>query len=344
MRRWPLVLIGPIVSLVALVWILRQLDVARLLDSLRDLRVSWLALMIPVYLCAYLMRGLRWELMLRPAKPIRLGVTTSIIFLGMLANNLLPARLGELVRAFALRAREKLPTAFGLASIVAERIFDGATLLLIFCATAVITPFPESLDRVLASMGWIAASLLLVALAVVLVARIRPQLIEALAGSVAGWLPEHVRKLVEQLWRSALGALAFLRADRTLLLFALLSLAVWLIEGAVLWLGLLAFGLEPDPHLAYFTLVLIGFGVAVPSAPGYFGVFEACVVLAFAAFGLSREVALSYAVVVHSLHFAVIGIAGLLSLQALGLSFGSLRQLSRDADARLSDDGVPDRA
>ena len=335
-------LIGPLVSLAALVFILRQLDLARLLDSLRDLQISWLALMVPVYLCTYLMRGLRWQLMLRPAKPVRLGVATSIIFLGMLANNLLPARLGELVRAFALRSREQLPTAFGLASIVAERIFDGTAILLIFCATVLLTPFPESLDRTLASMGLVAASALVVALAVVLVARIRPQLIEAVAGSVAGWLPRRVRELVEQLWHSALGAIAFLQADRTLLLFSLLSLAVWLIEGAVLWLGLLALGLEPDPHLAYFTLVLIGFGVAVPSAPGYFGVFEACVVLAFAAFALSREVALSYALVVHGLHFAVIGVAGLISLQALGLSLRSLRQLSKGADP-LSEDGVPDR-
>ena len=120
MRRWPLVLIGPLVSLAALVFILRQLDLARLLDSLRDLQISWLVLMVPVYLCTYLMRGLRWQLMLRPAKRVRLGVATSIIFLGMLANNLLPARLGELVRAFALRSREQLPTAFGLASIVPE--------------------------------------------------------------------------------------------------------------------------------------------------------------------------------------------------------------------------------
>ena len=151
-----------------------------------------------------------------------------------------------------------------------------------------------------------------------------------------------VKGLVLQLWRLALGALAFLRLDRTLLLVVLLSLAVWLIEGAVLWLGLLAFGLEPDPRIAYFTLVLIGIGVAVPSAPGYFGVFEACVILAFAAFALSREVALSYALVVHALQFAVIGVAGLVSLQVLGLSFGRLRQLGRET-ARLSDDGVPDR-
>ena len=344
MRRWPLVLIGPVVSLVALVLVVRRLDVERLVDSLRDLRVSCLALMIPVYLCAYLIRGLRWQLMLRPAKPVRLGVATSIIFVGMMANNLLPARLGELVRALALRRREDLPTAFGLASIVAERTFDGAVLLLIFCATAVITPFPESLDRALASTGWIVASVLLVALTAVLVVRIRPQLIEGIAGGLGGWLPDRVKDRVEQLWRSALGALAFLRLDRTLLLFALLSLAVWLIEGAVLWLGLLAFGLEPDPYLAYFTLVLIAFGVALPSAPGYIGVFEACAVLAFAAFALSREAALSYAIVVHGLQFAVIGVAGLVSLHVLGLSFGSLRRLGRETDARLSDNGVADRA
>ena len=335
-------LIGPLVSLVALVLVVRQLDVTRLLDSFGDLRVAWLTVMIPVYLCGYIMRGLRWQLMLYPAKPVQLSVSTSIIFVGMMANNLLPARLGELVRALALRGREGLPTVFGLTSIVAERIFDGAALLLIFCVTAVVTPFPSSLDRTLASVAWIAASLLLVALAAVLVARLRPQVIEAVASGVASWLPERLKGLVLQLWRLALGALAFLRLDRTLLLVVLLSLAVWLIEGAVLWLGLLAFGLEPDPRIAYFTLVLIGIGVAVPSAPGYFGVFEACVILAFAAFALSREVALSYALVVHALQFAVIGVAGLVSLQVLGLSFGRLRQLGRET-ARLSDDGVPDR-
>ncbi|MEE9282278.1 MAG: lysylphosphatidylglycerol synthase transmembrane domain-containing protein [Myxococcota bacterium] len=334
MRRWPLVLIGPLVSIVALVLIVRRLDAEHLIDALRDLNAWWLVLIVPVYTSAHLVRGVRWQLMIYPVKPVRWRVTTSIVLVGLMANNLLPARLGELVRAFALRRSEQLGTAFALTSIVAERIFDGMALLVIFSITALVTPFPEELAGTLAGVGWAAAAVFLVAFAVVLLARLFPRLIERAARRATRWLPDRLGRRAEPIWRSGLAALAFLRADRTVLLFALLTLAIWLIEGGVLWLFTLVFGLDPDPRLAYFTLVLIGFGVALPSAPGYFGVFEAAVVLAFAAFGIAREMALSYALVVHALHFSVVGIGGLVALKVLGMSFGSLRQISRDAGSR----------
>lgn len=344
MRRWPLLLLGPLVSLVALILILRRLDVADLHDAMRGVNLVWLVLILPVYLCAHLIRGVRWQLMLYPVKRVRWRVTTSIILVGMMANNFLPARLGELVRALALRRQEQLGTAFGLTSIAAERIFDGMALLVIFCVTALVTRFPPRLHGTLVAVGWTAAAVFLLAFTLILVARLFPRFIGAVVSRVTALLPRRWRGSAEQLWPSALGALAFLRPDRTLVLFVLLTLAIWLIEGAVLLLGTQAFGLELDPRLAYFTLVLVGFSVAVPSAPGYFGVFEAGVVLAFAAFGIAREVALSYAIVVHAIHFSFIAVAGLISLHALGMTFGSLRQMTRNARSERKADRIPDGA
>ena len=329
MRRWSLLVIGPLISIVALVMILRRIDFAHFVEALSEIQPFWLAPIIPLYVIAISIRGVRWQLMLYPVKAVRWRVTTSVIFLGLMANNLLPARLGELVRAFALSSREQLGTAFSLASIAAERIFDGLALLVIFWVTATLTQFPAQLEETLSRVAWAVGSVFLLAFAFVLTARLAPGFVERLVSRATAWLPERVSTRSLELLRSALRALAFLRADRRMLFFVLLTLAVWLVEGVVLWLATLAFGIDPDLRLAYFTLVLIGFSVAVPSAPGYVGVFEAGVVLAFAAFGIGREVALSYAVVVHGLQFAVIGAGGLISLHALGLSFGSLRRMAR---------------
>lgn len=335
-----LALIGPVVSVVAIVAILRQLDPARLVGELKGLELLWIAIIVPVYVSAHLARGVRWQLMISPIKPVAWRISTSLVFVGLMANYLLPARLGELVRALALRRSEQLPAAFALASIGAERLFDALALLVVFVVVALVTPFPPQHATTIATLGGLAAAALLLALALVLLARLIPRRIENAARSAGAWLPAWARTFAAHAWISVLDAIAFLKLDRTLLFLVVLTLGIWLIEGAVLWLATLVFGLDPDPRLAYFTLVMLGLGVAVPSAPGYFGVFEACIVLAFAAFGLAREVALSYALVVHALHLTVVTIGGVVSLHVLGMSFGALRELGRKASTQGLVDGA----
>jgi hypothetical protein len=304
----------------ALIWIARQIDLALLLRALSRVDWAWTPLLVAVYLSSFLLRGLRWQIMLRPMKPIAWSSSTAILVVGFAANNVLPARLGELVRAYALRQREGISATGALASAAVERIFDGLTLLAIFAITAALAVFDPTHERIAERVRAAAAVVFLGGLAVVLVGRLWPARLEALLRLATAPLPARVAETVQNLARSALGAVSFLRVDTGLLLSVLLSVVIWLVEGAVFWLGLRAFSLPADPLTAYFTLAFVNFGLILPSAPGYVGVFEGCTILAFAAFGYPQEIALSYSIVIHFLQLAPISLLGLLLVNVFGVS------------------------
>lgn len=98
------------------------------------------------------------------------------------------------------------------------------------------------------------------------------------------------------------------------------------------WVGLQAFGLEGGLEVAFLTLAFVNLSILIPSAPGYVGVFQGATILAFGAFGLSEEVALSYSVVVHALQYVSVTVIGLAVLATYGISLASVRQESMAAD------------
>lgn len=320
MTRRAQLLLGILISLLALIWIGRATDLPSLFQAFDRMDWRWTPLLVLVYLSGFLLRGLRWQIMLRPMKPVAWTSSTAIVIIGYAANNVLPARLGELVRVYSLHRRERIPAASALASVAVERIFDGLALLAIFVVTAVLGVFAPEHERIVERVGIAVAVVFLGGLAVVLLGRLRSAWVEALLLLPTGLFPPRLAERVRGLAHAAFAAVSFLRVDASLPMFVFLSLAIWLVEGGMFWLGLYAFGLPAGPLTAYFTLALVNFGLIVPSAPAYVGVFEGCTILAFAAFGQSQEIALSYSILIHFLQFAPITLLGLVLVNDFRIS------------------------
>ena len=122
--------LGVAVSAVLLWVAVRGVSLDEVLHELRQVRPIWLVPVLASIFVRFWLTALRWQLLLQPVKRIGVHRLFAITMIGFMANNLLPARLGEFVRAYALGRSEALPSSLPFATIVIERLFDGFTLLM----------------------------------------------------------------------------------------------------------------------------------------------------------------------------------------------------------------------
>ena len=321
------VLFGVLVSVTVLGWAFYQVDLRGALRTIQRFGFWWTLPMLCCYLSSFLVRGIRWQLLLQPVARVSWRTSTGVLFSGYMANNLLPLRLGEIVRAVVLGQVTAARVEGTLSTIVLERVFDGLVLVGII-ALVVVSGDAGSEQSVILYTGVASAVLFAGALAFVIAARLFPRAL--LKG--ARWMLRRLPIVEEEKGldaiRSLLRGLLSLALNRRLVAVLGLSGAVWLLEGGMFWVGLYAFDLSPTPLTAGLTLALVNLSILLPSAPGYVGVFQGGTIIAFAAVGLSKEAALSYSIVVHTLQYVSVTIIGLAALSAFGISLSSLRTAS----------------
>jgi glycosyltransferase 2 family protein len=331
--RWAW-LIGLLVSVALLAWVLHDIQPREV--WLHAQRANGLLLWLTVLLATvtFPIRMIRWRLILRDVDGHRLPwlplwhATT----IGFMANNLLPARAGEVARAYV--ASRQLPVRFStaLASIGVERVFDGLVMLGLMTVAIAAPSFPghavvggRSLPAIVTGAAVLFGVLLLLAL--VIVHRPAPglRLIERIARRV---LPA---RFAERLMHGAEGIVAGLLVLKSPARFAgvlLWSLVLWLKNAAAFAICFRAFGLDVPLEAALLLQGIIGFGVAVPSTPGYVGVFEAATLVTLQLYGVDSSLALSYALTYHLTTFIPITLLGFWSLSRLHMG---LRELSTAA-------------
>lgn len=329
-KRLLTVLTGGAVSIAVLVWALYQVDLGEAARILQRFGPWWAAPMLFCYLSSFLVRGVRWCLLLEPVERVSWSTSTGVVFSGYMANNVLPLRLGEIVRALVLGQVSSTRVEGALSTIVLERVFDG--LVLVGMIALVLVGMGERAGGIIAYTGGISALVFLGALAFVLAARLFPRSVLKGVRTLLNWAPLVETEAGMEATRSLLRGLTSLSFNWRLLAIVLLSVVVWILEGGMFWVGLQAFALEGGLEVAFLTLAFVNLSILIPSAPGYVGVFQGATILAFGAFGLSEEVALSYSVVLHALQYVSVTVIGLAVLATYGISLASVRQESMAAD------------
>ena len=236
--------------------------------------------------------------------------------------------MGEFARAYAFSRMEPVSAPAALGSLVVERLMDGIILLL-FLVLPVFTPgFPSAAAL---SEGWGGALLkagvlaVLAVLGVLVWLSVWPRPFVRTVERVAKFLPTAVaRPLVDSL-QAFLDSVAILKRPRLLLAGALWSLFFWTWHGLSFWLGMLAFGIDTGFVSAIFTEAVVGFGVAIPSAPGFFGTFHAAAKFALSdVYGVAEPQSLAFAFGYHFGGWIPITLIGLWFAWRLGLSVSEM--------------------
>jgi len=317
--------IGIGLSLAIIVWIVHKIDFVLLRKSFGELKLYWVVIMMAVYLLGFVMRGVRWNFMLSPIKHVGLRVSTEGVVVGYMANNILPARAGELVRAIFVGMKESISKASVLGTVLVERVFDGLVSVGILMFCSLYSRMGDHEQGVISSVVVAGCLIFGVAVMIVLLGAKRRTWIETKIVSLLKYLPDETSKKLLKIISNLLNSLSFLKSNKNLLVISILSIMIWCIEGLVFWIGLLAFRTSANLIMAYFILSIVNLCMLLPSAPGGLGVFQGGTVLAFSLFGLAPEIALSYSIVVHLVMILPITLIGLFIINLYGMSIGKLK-------------------
>jgi len=313
--------------------LLRSIDLAELGRQLGATDWWWVlppAAVAPLGLWA---RAIRWRYLFPPRSDPPGLVAANMI--GYMANNVLPLRAGELVRVYVVARRLSLERRASLtaglwlvgATIVVERILDSLALVVILAVLVLLIPVPPALQYVAAGVlaldALAAGALVAVALAPAASRRL-------LARLTRRWPP-----LAERAARGLDMVLRGVEGVRTAAHLAPImgwTILIWIVAAGGAWALLRAVHLDLPFVAGWTVLTFVGFGISIPSAPGYVGVWHAANVLALAIFGVDRTQAFGYAVLYHASQFITITVVGWLFLLREQLSLGEATRTAQIED------------
>lgn len=331
-------LLGVVISVALLWWTLRGESFG---DIWRVLRTSdWLLFVLGAGLATLMfpLRAWRWHYILDPtAGKIPFGPLWRATAIGFMVNNVSPARAGELARAYTLsRETGRIRFTASLASLVVDRVFDTLCILVLLLTAISLPSFPAGatigtwpVSRVLLTFTLVA----LAALVTLVLVAMFPHRLAALWERALGGRAPRVMARGRDILLSFGSGLQVLRDVRQSAIVFIWALASWLVNAASFWVSFKAVGIDAPFSAALFLQSVLAFAVAAPSAPGFFGVFEAASKVALGVYGVDDTVAVSYALGYHILGWIPITAIGFWYLAKLGLHFRELGDGRREMGA-----------
>lgn len=329
--------LGILLSAGFLAWTLHGVDLRLVGQNLRHANLLLFAAMMVTATLTFPLRARRWRTILDPIAPhLPFAPLWHGTTIGAMANNIAPARAGEFARAYTI-SRETRVVRFSaaFASLAVDRVFDALVVLLLTLGAMIDPAFPR--DGVIGTLSltrWAATGSVLVAIGfgVLYVIVFFP----AWMITVYEWFARRLAPRFEERGRAFLHSFASgLGVLRHPLRFAAVmgwTVAHWLVNAASFWIGFRAVGITAPFSAALLVQGFIAIAVIVPSAPGFFGLFEYFGKVGLGVYGVNAALATSWAIGYHVLTFIPITLIGLYDLARLGLHVSDLRE-AREADS-----------
>ena len=329
-RRTPVwqLLLGLVISAGLLYLALRGIHFREVLAYVQ--RARWIPLLLAVSLATltFALRIFRWQLLLTAEDGRRLpaGPLWHAIAMGFMANNVLPLRVGEVIRTYAAARLTGTRFTAALASIAVERLFDVITVVSLLALGLFTARLPESqiggfgIGRIVTVAGLAALAGLVIAASIAAFPLVAERLVRRLvpahriANRIVGMI-EGVRQGFSALHSPTrvAGAIGW-------------SFVIWGVSAASFYTMFAAFGIEVNFPGALLLQGLIMAGIALPSTPGYVGAFELPIIALLALYGVDRDLAAAYALTYHVATFLPITTLGAWSVFRTKLGLGDLRR------------------
>jgi glycosyltransferase 2 family protein len=331
MRRWVFLAVSVLISAVFLYLGMRDQKWDEVWRQIQQVNWLWLVPGVAIYFAAVWGRTWRWHYLLRPLKTVSLGKLFPVVVIGYMGNNVYPFRAGEVIRAYVLQRNEGIKVSASLATIIVERIFDGLVMLLfVFIAL----PFVDFQDAWLRNVVIAGTLVFLAALGVFLVMATRSVQARRLYHFVfTKFFPQRMQPALLRIADHFMEGLESLRSPRDLMMTFVTSIFIWLTETTKYWFVMHAFNFE----VSFFALMLmtgvVNLATTLPSTPGYVGTFHGPGILTLERFGVQREIAASYTLVLHAALWLPITVLGFYYLARQGLSWRTFGEAAKVVEA-----------
>jgi uncharacterized protein (TIRG00374 family) len=324
---------GAAISALLIGLFLRATHPRDLASALEAANYWWLLPALGVFFVGVGVRCVRWSVLMRPVAPLSPRRLFPYAVIGYMANNLLPARAGEVVRAYITGDRERITRTGVFGTIAVERLFDGCVLVVMLLVAGSVVGFEDSRLR------WVAgASTALFVGAVIgfYVLTLRPERARRLIHRLLRFLPERLEYRAEDMADSLVNSLRSVHDWRSLAIVAALSGTAWTVEaGSYAVIGL---GFDLGVGFGHYCLLLAAANLAIiiPTFFGGTGPFEWAVKIVLVGAGVPGATAGAYSVVSHAFVLIPTTILGLIFLWTWGISF---RRISR-APGEVAEEGA----
>ncbi len=321
---------GMALSVLFLVLAFRGIVFAELESTLARTNYGLVLVAVGTIIATTMAKAARWQLLFYPRhRQRRYGKLLAILFIGQMVNIVIPARLGELARAYLVGEIEGESKALALGTIAVEKAIDLFTLLFLLVGVLLSMALPRWVQEPI--IGVTAAAFILLG-SLVLSAHYKERLLSAF-GRLMVVLPELARARLMGELEGAMGSLEILRRWDVSLWVIGWSIFSWLLAASTNYVTFLALGLKLSLLAAIFLLVVLQIGVAVPSSPGKIGVFHYLCLLGLSVFGVERSLALSYGLLLYFVVFLPPTLLGVFFLGWENLSWRRLKPGALEAEA-----------
>ena len=285
---------------------LRGVEWGRVWTTIAHARWEWLAASAGLTSCSFFCRSLRWRVLLNSEGRFDIPTVFGANMAGYLGNAFLPARAGEFLRTYLISSRSGLSAAFVFTTAVCERMMDAIVLVLASSVVLVsVHPKPAWLDDVSRTMAAMAGA----GLVVIVMAPHTGNLCER----ILRWLPVPggVRERLVGWSVQVLMGLRTLHSFRRLGGFLFWTVVIWTVDCASAVVCGRGLGVAMTMRTGLLLMAGLGLGSALPSAPGYVGIYQFVTVSVLGPFGVRRDAALAYALVNQALSYVVVTVFGL---------------------------------
>ena len=329
--------VGGIVSALALYLAFRNVPFSDLVQYLASIDLVWVLPAVLIVVICFLLRGLRWQTILGSNHKVGFWQAFHPLMIGFMINCILPGRVGEFARPAILQKREKIPFTTGLATVAAERVFDLVMLVVLFIALIATIQIDSDINYVVGTHQLNRATLetifkSMVTLGLVLIAGIIMVSIQRTRSLIVGCIrlmPSLIffgspkfktdtgQKICEPLVRiveNIARGFELVKYPKKILICFFYSGLIWSLQAVSYYL--MAFGCPGiDLTLAefYTVLVIVSFFIALPSVPGFWGLWEAGGVFALSLFGVAAKEAAGYTLLNHAVQMFPVIFMGFIS-------------------------------
>ena len=307
---------------VLLYFALRGVDWRAVGQMLAGARWTYLAGTLTLAVITSFIRALRWRILLSAEESVPAFTVLWALMAGYLGNQALPARAGEVLRAFLISRKTRLSMPFVLTTALGERVTDAIALIL-FSAVALLT-----VEQKPVWMEGVARSLAVAATAAALGVALLPRFHRHIEAVLEKFPLRD--KLLALLAQVMLGLRAFHDARR-FAAFAGLTVVIWTADVCGAMITARALGLAISFPVALMFVTALGLGSALPSTPAYVGIYQYVAVTVLPPFGFTRDQALAYVLAVQAMiaaHVVALGVTGLFQL---GEGWATLRKSASSA-------------
>jgi uncharacterized protein (TIRG00374 family) len=288
-------------------WIvLKDVDLETLKSALEDIDFAIIIFSVVTVLLTTVAKSLRWRLLLGRSHELTRNRAVSLLVINHTVNNIFPWRFGEIARAYLAADKDKVPVVVSLGSIVLEKSIDTLIMLASLAVVLPLIAMPVWLWQAALGTGAIAVLFVLAAP----IAIRKPEAILRWLGRTKSIVPMRLALLIERQIYSLLDSISEVGSRRRLAELIGWSTIIWMLSVATNQTVFIAMGYDVPLLASVFLLNILQIGVAIPSAPGRIGLFQATAVFGLSFFSLESTMALAYSLVLYVVVFVPLSCFG----------------------------------